>query len=93
MTTPARAFGLILVTVFTIAVGSSAAWADEPASPAWPTAAGRSTLDTLLLFGGATIGLIVVLSLFALLTARNNFTPAAPGNEIHTTSDRAPVGH
>ncbi len=52
-----------------------------PAGPAWPDGEGRSVLDTLILFGGGTVGLFIVISLFGLLTARNNFVPE-PGTEV-----------
>ncbi len=39
-----------------------------------------------MFFGGSVIGLIVVVTLFALLTARNNFEPEPPesGSEVDT---------
>ncbi len=93
MTTPARVFGLLLATVATFAIGASAAMADTPAGQAWPDAHGRGALGELVFFGGFTAGLYILLVLLGLLTARNNFTPAAPGTEIHVASDKTPAKH
>jgi hypothetical protein len=93
MRTPARVLGLALAFVVTFVAGSAAAWADTPASPAWPAPKHDSHLDLLLLFGGSTVGLFVLISLFALLTARRNYVPPAPGNEVVKPSGDAPVRH
>ena len=58
-----------------------------------PTARTAATSDLLILFGGGTVGLFVLISLFALLTARNNYVPPAPGNEIHVRTDTTPTQH
>lgn len=89
MTTPTRVLGLLLATATYVAIGAVSAIADEPNSPAWPDDEGRSVLDTLLLFGGGTVGLFVIISLFGLMTARNNFVPAPPSTELATTSSDA----
>ncbi len=86
MTTPTRVLGLLLATATFIAIGATSAMADEPNSAAWPDGDGRSTLDTLILFGGGTVGLFVLISLFGLLTARNNFVPV-PGAEVELHGD------
>lgn len=93
MKTAARVLGLVLATVVTFIASSGAALADTPASDAWPKAEGRSTLDTLILFGGATVGLFILIWLFGLLTARNNYVPPAPSTELETTSGNAPAHH
>lgn len=94
MTTPARVLGVMLATVATLAVSSASAWADTPAGSAqWPDGHGRSTLGNLVFFGGFTVGLYIVVALFGLLTARNNFTPAAPGKEIHVAGNKTPAKH
>lgn len=85
MTTPTRVFGLLLATATFVAIGAASAIADEPNSAAWPDGEGRSVLDTLILFGGGTVGLFIVISLFGLLTARNNFKPE-PGAELETSA-------
>jgi hypothetical protein len=43
-------------------------------------------LENIVFFGGSVIGLIVVITLFALLTARNNFEPEPPepSSEVDT---------
>ncbi len=93
MTTPTRVFGLLFATATCLAIGASSAWADTPAGPAWPDGEGRSVLDTLVLFGGGTLGLFILVSLLGLLTARNNFTPASPGTELEQASSSAAAQH
>jgi hypothetical protein len=85
MTTPTRVFGLLLATATFVAIGAASAIADTPNSPAWPAPEDRRVLDTLVLFAGGTVGLFIVISLFALLTARNNFKPE-PGTELETSA-------
>lgn len=85
--------GLVLATVVTFAAGSGAAFADAPTGEAWPEGAGRSALDTILLFGGGTVGLFIVVSLLGLLTARHNYVPPSPSTELETTSGNAPAHH
>ena len=84
MTTPTRVFGLLLATATFVVIGAASAIA-VPDSPAWPDAESRSALDTLILFGGSTVGLFIIISLFGLLTARNNFVPE-PGTELETSA-------
>lgn len=86
MKTPARVLGLVVATVVLFIAGSGAAWADEPASAAWPEGPHKSHLDLLILFGGGTLGLIVVLWIFGLLTARNNYVPPAPSADLEKAS-------
>lgn len=93
MKTPARVLGLVLATVVTFIASSSAAMADAPVGSAWPKGEGRSTLDTILLFGGGTVGLFILVALFGLLTARNNYVPPAPSTELEPVSGNAPVHH
>ena len=93
MTTPTRVLGLLLATATYVAIGAVSAVADAPDSAAWPEGEGRSVLDTLLFFGGGTVGLFVLISLFALLTARRNFTPAPPRTELEQASSSAAVHH
>ena len=82
MRTPARALTVVATFVITFVAGSMSAHADAPISPDWPKPEPASTLDHILLFGGATLGLIVVISLFALLTARTNYVPPAPSTDV-----------
>jgi len=93
MKTPARVLGLVLATVVTFIAGSGAAFADAPTGSAWPRGEGKSHLDLLILFGGGTLGLFVLVVLFGLLTARNNFVPPSPSTELETTSDNSPAHH
>jgi TRAP-type C4-dicarboxylate transport system permease small subunit len=93
MRTPARVLGLALAFVATFFAGSAGAFAAEPTGGAWPEGPDRSHLYLLVLFGGGTLGLFVVITLFALLTARNNYVPPAPGKEIHRASDATPARH
>lgn len=93
MKTAARVLGLVLATVVTLIASSGAALADTPASDAWPKVDGRSKLDTLLVFGGITLALFVVIWLLALLTARRNYVPPAPSTELEPVGDRRPAQH
>ncbi|KAA1400050.1 hypothetical protein [Aeromicrobium ginsengisoli] len=93
MRTPARLLGPALAFVITFFAGSAAAFADQPTGGAWPDGKERSDLWLLVLFGGGTVGLFIVISLFALLTARNNYVPPAPGKEIHVRTDNSPTPH
>jgi hypothetical protein len=93
MRTPARLLGLALAFVVTFVAGSASAFADAPTGGAWPDGEERSDLYLLVLFGGGTVGLFVVITLFALLTARKNYVPPAPGKEIHVRTDTSPVQH
>ena len=76
----------ILTSAAVLVVGMAApALADAPIT--WADAETRSTLENLIFFGGSTLGLIAVISLFALLTARNNYVPPPPGTEVEVSSD------
>ncbi|MEO6606647.1 MAG: hypothetical protein ABIN55_13675 [Aeromicrobium sp.] len=92
MTTPTRVLGLLFATATYVAVGATSALADAPDSAAWPEGEGRSVLDTLILFVGGTVGLFVLISLFALITARRNFTPT-PGTDLEPASSSAATHH
>ena len=93
MKTPARVLGFLFASVVVFLAGSGAAWADEPVCAAWPDTPARSLLDTLILFGGGTVGLFALVALFGLLTARNNYVPPAPSTEIEKASDNSPAAH
>jgi hypothetical protein len=82
MKAPARILAVVVSTLVVLGTTAATAWADSPASEAWPSPPERSTLDTLLLFGGGTVGLFVVVSLFGLLTARNNYVPPPPSTDL-----------
>lgn len=85
------AVALSFVVMFV--VGSGAALADAPASDAWPEGPDKSRLDLLILFGGSTVGLFILVALFGLMTARNNYVPPPPSTELATTGDKAPAHH
>jgi putative flippase GtrA len=93
MKTPARVLGLVLATVVMFVAGSGAAFADAPTGSAWPEAADRGRLDNIVLFGGATVGLFILVVLFGLLTARRNYVPPSPSTELETTSGSTPAHH
>jgi hypothetical protein len=82
MTALRAAASLVLATVV-IAIASPAT-ADSPST--WNSGPSRSVLENIVFFGGSVIGLIVVVTLFALLTARNNFEPEPPepGSAVDT---------
>ena len=80
MTAPARLVAL-LTSVAVLLVGLAApALADTPST--WAEGESRSRLENLVFFGGSTIGLIVVITLFALLTARHNYVPPPPSTDV-----------
>lgn len=82
MQTPSRVAVVLVAVVGVVFFGAGSALADAPAT--WEDPEPQSKLDALVLFGGSTVGLIVVISLFALLTARNNYTPPPPSTDIET---------
>lgn len=91
MKAPARTV-VILTSAVVVLVGlSTPAFADAPST--WVDPEPRSWLDTLILFGGGTVGLFVLISLFALLTARNNYVPPPPGTDLAPTSNNIPAQH
>jgi hypothetical protein len=76
----------VLTTATVLLVGMAApALADSPST--WEEGESRSVLENLIFFGGSTVGLIVVITLFALLTARKNYVPPPPGTEVEVSSD------
>jgi len=71
------------VVFASVVVGiASPAFADAPST--WDAGPSRSALENIVFFGGSVIGLFLLVSLFALLTARNNFVPEPPepGSEV-----------
>ena len=93
MKAPARILAVVVSTLVVLGTTSATAWADSPASEAWPAAPERSTLEWLLLFGGGTIGLFVVVSLFGLLTARNNYVPPPPSTDLEVAPGNEAAHH
>ena len=65
------------VVMASVVVGiASPAVADAPST--WDSGPSRSVLENIIFFGGSVGGLFVLVTLFALLTARNNFVPEPP---------------
>lgn len=63
-------------------VAAGPAAAETPVT--WPAPADPlSKLDALVLFGGGTLGLIVLLTLLGLWAGRHNYSPPDPSTEIH----------
>lgn len=93
MRTPARALTVAFTFVVMFVVGTGAALADAPVGPAWPVGEKKSHLDLIILFGGGTVGLFILVVLFGLLTARNNYVPPPPSTELETTSGNSPAHH
>ena len=70
---------LTSATVLLVAMAGPAL-ADSPST--WVEGESRSPLENLIFFGGSTVGLIAVISLFALLTARKNYVPPPPSTDV-----------
>lgn len=92
-TTIRRALTVAATFVLTFAAGASVALADAPVGDDWPVAEGRSLLGNIVLYGGGTVGLFLVVALFGLLTARHNFVPPPPSQDLATTSGNTPAQH
>jgi hypothetical protein len=85
MSAPARTVALLTTAVVLLVGLGAPALADSPST--WEDPPTRSTLDTLVFFGGSTLGLIALITLFALLTARNNYVPPPPSTEVEVADD------
>ena len=70
-----RAAATAVLAVVVVGIASPAV-ADAPST--WNSGPSRSVLENIVFFGGSVVGLFVVVTLFALLTARNNFKPEPP---------------
>lgn len=92
-TTIRRALTVAATFLLTLAAGASAAFADAPVGDDWPVADGRGVLGNIVLYGGGTVGLFLVVALFGLLTARHNYTPPPPSQDLATTSGNTPAKH
>jgi hypothetical protein len=80
MKTSARVVILLTSTAVLLAGLAAPALADAPST--WAEGESRTFLENLIFFGGSTVGLIAVISLFALLTARNNYVPPPPSTDV-----------
>ncbi|HSI27507.1 MAG TPA: hypothetical protein VK948_08860 [Aeromicrobium sp.] len=74
MTVLRSTLSLLLAAVLT--TGASPAFADSPST--WDSGPSRSAVENIVFFGGSVAGLFLLVTLFALLTARNNFVPEPP---------------
>ena len=84
MQTPSRVAFVLVAVAGVMFFGAGSATAEAPAT--WVEAEPTTTLHNLVLFGGSTVGLLVVISLLALLTARHNYTPPPPSTDIEVRS-------
>lgn len=84
MQTSSRVAAVLVAVAGVVFFGAGAALADAPAT--WVDPKPTTTLHNLVFFGGATLGLIVLISLFALLTARKNYTPPPPSTDLEIHS-------
>jgi heme/copper-type cytochrome/quinol oxidase subunit 2 len=83
MKAPARTVAILTSAAVLLVGMAGSASADSPST--WVDAESRSGLENLIFFGGSTIGLIVGISLFALVTARNNYVPPPPGTDVEVS--------
>lgn len=84
MQTPSRVAAVLVAAVGIVLTGAGSALADAPAT--WVDPKPTSTLHNLVFFGGCTVGLLVAITLFALLTARRNYTPPPPSTDVEVHS-------
>ena len=80
MKAPARVVAILTSAAVLLVGMAGPATADSPST--WVEGESRSWLENLIFFGGSTIGLIVGISLFALLTARTNYVPPPPSTDV-----------
>ena len=83
MKASARAVAILTSAAVLLVALSAPALADTPST--WDEGEARSALENLIFFGGSTVGLIVVITLFALLTARNNYVPPPPSTDVEVS--------
>lgn len=84
MRTPSRIAFVLATVAGVVFCGAGSALADTPVT--WVDPKPTTVLHNLVLFGGSTIGLILVISLFGLLTARRNYTPPPPNTDVEVHS-------
>jgi hypothetical protein len=83
MKASARVVAILTSTAVLLVGMAGSATADSPST--WVEGESRSFLENLIFFGGSTVGLIVGITLFALLTARNNYVPPPPGTDVEVS--------
>ncbi|WP_293786834.1 hypothetical protein [uncultured Aeromicrobium sp.] len=76
-----RALSTLAAAVTAVLVVSAGPAAASTAPSTWELDDPMSTLEVLAIFGGIPLALFVVISIFAAMTARNNFEPAPPQSE------------
>lgn len=81
-----RALSTLAATVTAVLVVSAGPAAASTAPSTWELDDPMSTLEALAIFGGIPLALFVVISLFAAMTARNNYEPAPPHPEDETST-------
>lgn len=74
MTVLRLTISLLLAAALT--AGASPAFADSPST--WDSGPSRTAMENVVYFGGWVVGLFVLVTVFAMLTARNNFVPEPP---------------
>ena len=85
MTAFRASLSVLLATV--VVTMASPAFADGPST--WNPGPSRTLWQNVVFFGGSVVGLFIIITLFALLTARNNFVPEPP----EPGDDVEPHGH
>ena len=83
MKAPARTVAILTSAAVLLLGMVGPATADSPST--WVEGESRSFLENLIFFGGSTVALIVGISLFALVTARNNYVPPPPGTDVEVS--------
>jgi hypothetical protein len=84
MQTPSRIALVLAAVAGFVFGGAGSALADTPAT--WVDPEPETKLHYLVLFGGSTLGLFLAITLFALLTARRNYTPPPPSTDVEVHS-------
>jgi hypothetical protein len=79
----ARTVAILTSAAVLLLATAGSALADSPST--WVEGESRSKLENLIFFGGSTVGLIALISLFALLTARHNYVPPPPGTDVEVS--------
>ena len=83
MKAPARTVAILTSAAVLLVGMAGSATADSPST--WVEGESRSFLENLIFFGGSTVALIVGITLFALVTARNNYVPPPPSTDVEVS--------
>lgn len=84
MQTSSRVALVLATLVGVVLTGAGSALADTPVS--WTDPKPTTDLHNLVFYGGSTLGLVLVITLFALVTARRNYTPPPPSTDVEVHS-------